>query len=288
MPPLVVIVGPTCSGKTALSIALATRFDGAVISADSRTVYTGMNIGTAKPSLEERQGIPHYGIDVAEPGEPFSAYDFKRLAKAAIASITSHGKLPFLVGGTGLYVDAVLYDFAFRRKPAFAIRRQVAGLTIEELQARVAAAHLPMPLNSKNPRHLSRLLESGQPPAQIKTMRENTLVIGLLIPQAALKERIVKRVESMLKDGLVEEVRSLMASYGNTEVLRTPEYKAIAAYMRGELSLDDAKLQIVRDDLRLAKRQRTWFKRNNAIHWLSGDDVFEQAEVLVRSFINRG
>lgn len=287
MPPLVVIVGPTGSGKTALSIALAKRFNGEIISADSRTVYVGMDIGTAKPSPEERQGVPHYGFDVVAPNEAFSAYDFKRLAQTAITAITSRGNLPFLVGGTGLYIDSVLYDFAFRAKPTHAVRRQVVGLTVEELQAKVIAADLPMPLNSRNPRHLSRLLESGQPPDQPKAMRQNTLIIGLSISQQDLKARLEKRVGSMLEDGLIDETRALVEHYGDTEALRTPEYKAVAAYMRGELSLDDAKLQMVRDDLRLAKRQRTWFKRNNSIHWLSGDDVFEQAVALIQPFINR-
>ncbi len=287
MSPLIVIVGETGSGKTSLSIALAKRFNGEIVAADSRSVYTGMDIGTAKPTARERQGVPHYGLDVVEPGEEFSAYDFKILAESAIATIAGHGRLPFMVGGTGLYVDAVIYDYKFRAKPSAAARHKLTGLTIQELQERIVAAKLPLPANSDNPRHLSRLLESGEPPSQHRKLRDNTIVLGISLPRAALAGSIGKRVDGMIEAGLVDETRKLLARYGSVEALRTPGYKAIARFINGELSLDEAKQQFVRDDLGLAKRQRTWFKRNKDIHWLSGENIYDQAIALITPLINR-
>lgn len=288
MPPLVVIVGETGSGKTALAIELAKRFDGEIIAADSRTVYMGMDIGTAKPSMEERQGIPHFGLDVVEPGQHFSAYDFQQLAQSAIENISSRGKLPIIVGGTGLYIDSVLYGFTFRPQPTASKREQLQGLSIEELQNRILAAHLPLPENSQNPRHLTRVLESGEAPKQHKKLRENTLVLGISLPREELERRIKSRVEAMVATGLVEEVRALAARYGgDTEALRTPGYKAFLEYIQGDMTLQAAKQQFARDDLRLAKRQRTWFKRSSDIHWLTGHDKLAEAVELVSQLVGR-
>ena len=287
MPPLVVIVGETASGKTALALALAKKLDGEIIAADSRTVYAGMDIGTAKPTPSERQGVPHYGLDVANPGKQFSAYDFQQLAQSAITSIAAHGRLPIMVGGTGLYIDAVLYDFTFRPKPSSKTRAAVQGLSVEELQARLLAAKIPLPENRANPRHLARLLESGAPPRQRKILRKNTIVLGLSLPLEELQSRIVRRVDAMVEAGLIDEVRGLLERYGNPEALRAPGYKAFAAYIQNGISLEEAKRQFVRDDLRLAKRQRTWFRRNKDIHWLAGDDIVAQAVELITPLINR-
>jgi len=286
MPPLVVIVGETGSGKTALGITLAKRFNGEIISADSRTVYRGMDIGTAKPTMLERQGIPHYGFDVVDPDEQFTAYDFQQLARSAIADIASRGKLPIMVGGTGLYVDAVLYDFAFRPQADPKLRANLLGVSVEELQARVHAAGLSLPVNTQNPRHLIRILEAGAAPQQSRTLRPNTLVLGLHLPSEELESKLTGRIETMLKAGLVDEVRQLLARYGENEALRTPGYRAFSAYLRGEIDHNEAVRRFIRDDLRLAKRQRTWFRRNSAIHWLEGDDKKVQAEQLVANFLD--
>ena len=284
-PPLVVIVGETASGKTALAIELARRFNGEIIAADSRTVYMGMDIGTAKPSMAERQGIPHFGLDVVEPGQHFSVYDFQQLAQSAIENTSSRGRLPIIVGGTGLYVDSVLYDFTFRSRPAAQIREQLQGLSIEELQNSILAAHLPLPENSQNPRHLTRILESGEAPKQHKKLRENTLVLGISLPREELEQRIKSRVETMVAAGLVDEIRTLAVRYGDTEAFRTPGYKAFLEYIRGNMTLEAAKQQFARDDLRLAKRQRTWFKRSSDIHWLSGSDKLAEAVELVGQLV---
>lgn len=243
--PLIVIVGETASGKTALAIELAKRVQGEIICADSRTVYRGMDIGTAKPSPEDRAQVPHHLLDVVDPDERFTAMDFKNLANEQINSISAKGKVPIMVGGTGLYIDAVIYDYSFTT-PDESLRR-----------------------NPKNPRHLLR--EPGW--ERQERLRPNTLVIGLVIPRDILKERITDRVEAMVDDGFIEEVKQVADKYGwETSVLQAPRYKAFREYLNGTLTLEEAKAQFIKNDLNLAKRQRTWFKRNKSIHWVDNPE----------------
>lgn len=286
--PLIAVVGETASGKTALAIELARRFNGAIICADSRTIYKGMDVGTAKPTLEERAGILHYGLDIVEPGEQFTAFDFQQLAYRAIEDIAGRGMLPIMVGGSGLYVDAVLYDFMFRPRPKRAEdRAALSELTVETLQQRVRRAGYDLPQNATNRRHLSRLLEAGPSPKQPRKLRLNTLVVGLKLSTDELRLRIEQRVNAMFAAGLIDEVRRLVARYNEAEALRAPGYKAAAAYLSGMVSLDEAKQQFVREDLRLARRQRTWFKRNANIHWLDNRDRVGEAVALVTTFLSR-
>jgi len=280
-----VVVGETASGKTALAIELAKRFNGEIICADSRTVYIGMDIGTAKPTAEERGGIPHYGLDVVEPGERFSAYDFQQLAGRAVADITARGKLPIMVGGTGLYIDSVLYGFQFRPAPLERQRAELQELSIEVLQRKVADAGYDLPANATNKRHLTRLLESGPAPRQVRKLRPNTVVVGLRLPNELLRARITARVDQMVAAGLVDEVRGLVEHFAGSEALRAPGYKAIARYLSGECTLHEAKREFVRSDMNLAKRQRTWFKRNRDIQWLSNGDRVDESVALVTTLV---
>lgn len=283
--PLIVIAGQTGTGKTALALELARKYGGEIIAADSRTVYAGMDIGTAKPTKEEQQAVRHHGLDVVRPGEPFSAHDFKRLAEAAIKDIAGRNKIPFLVGGTGLYIDAVLYDFAFRPPPDPALRRQLEQATVRQLQEMIIAAGLPLPENAGNPRHLQRILESGAAPPQPRQTRPRTLVLGLQAPREVLRQRITARVATMLSAGLIEEVRTLREQYGDTEAFRAPGYRAIAAYLDGTITLAGAQETFVRSDLQLARRQLTWFRRNTAIRWLTAEDKSREADTLVAAFL---
>jgi len=251
--PLIVIVGPTASGKTALAIELAQKFGGEIVCADSRTVYSGMDIGTAKPTADERAEVRHHLLDVASPDEAFTAADFKELANEAIKDIVSRGQLPIMVGGSGLYIDAVLFDYGF---------------------APQGAARDP-----KNPRHMSKSV-----PRPRKDLRDNTLIIGLSVPREVLRERIEGRVEAMIRHGLLEEVRHLLSKYPDSKALDAPGYKAFRGYLAGLVSLDEAKASFVRNDLQLAKRQRTWFKRNPYIHWF--DDSDEALAFVTKSLID--
>lgn len=285
VPPLIAIVGETASGKTALAIEIAEQFDGEIICADSRTVYKGLDIGTAKPTLEEQNRIPHHVLDVVTPDQPFSAADFKRLANEAITDIASRGRLPLLVGGTGLYVDAVLFDYSFADAPDPDERRRLQSLSIDELQSEIIARGIPMPENSKNQRYLMRALETGGVAAARKPLRENTLVLGKSIDREALRNKVIRRVDAMMTAGFVQEVESAALKYGwDAPGLNATGYKAFHAYIDGSISLEQAKEQFVRNDMQLAKRQRTWFKRNKSIHWVTDHD---QSVELVTTFLNK-
>lgn len=284
-PPLIVVVGETASGKTALAIDLAKRFNGEVVAADSRTVYRGMDIGTAKPTTDEMEGIPHHLIDVADPDQLFSAADFKRLASEAIADIARRGKVPIMVGGTGLYVDAVLFDFSFGKLPDPDERAVLQPKSIEELQAILLDRGLPLPENSRNPRHLIRAIENNGQVSHNKGLRPNTLVLGLKIDREVLKQKLEKRVKAMVSNGFVVEVRRVSERYGwDAPALQAPGYRAFRRYLLGEQSLEEAEAQFVRNDSQLAKRQRTWFKRNKSIHWISNST---EAVELATTFLNK-
>lgn len=285
--PLVVLVGETASGKTALAVKLAKQFNGEIICADSRTIYKGMDIGTAKPTIHERDGVPHHLLDVVDPDQPFTVADFKRLALAAIDDISSRGRVPFLVGGTGLYIDAVIYDFDFSNPPDPIARARLQKMSVPELQQEIAQKGYDLPKNSQNPRHLMRVIETegGIAHAENQELRPNTLLIGLIIDRDELKTKLSKRVQKMVADGLVQETKALLQKYGpSIQPLQSTGYKAIRRYLSGELSLAQAEADFVRNDNQLAKRQRTWFKRNKSIHWLSKQ---EEIEDLITTFLNK-
>jgi tRNA dimethylallyltransferase len=236
--PLLVIVGPTASGKTALAIQLAKQFNGEIICADSRTIYKGMNIGTAKPNPEERAAVPHHLLDLIEPDQSFNVADFQRLAKQTIDKIHSRGKLPILVGGSGLYIDSVIFDYDF------------AGDTSKR--------------DPQNPRHRAPSESRQQLP-----IRPGTLVFGMQVDPQELRGRIADRVQNMCDAGLLNEVKGLAERYSwDLPAMQAPAYKAFRGYLEGTKTLDRAASDFATFDCQLAKKQRTWFKRNNSIHWI--------------------
>ncbi len=284
-PPLVTLVGPTASGKTALGLALAEHFAGSIIAGDSRTVFVGMDIGTAKPILSDRRRIPHYMIDLVCLDQSFTVADYKREAEAAIREAAGKGALPILVGGTGLYIDSVLHDFSFRA-PDLLLRKALTGLSVRELQALIRERGLAMPVNSKNPRHLIAVLETGKVLNENKPIRSNSLTLGLDIPREELFRNIRLRTESMLEMGLEQEVYGLVDTYGwNNSILRsTIGYQEFYDYDEGRLSLKEVVQSIEAHTRALAKRQLTWFKRSDEIIWIS---KVEQAVDLVTTFLNK-
>lgn len=251
--PLIVIVGPTASGKTDLAIHLAKQFDGEIICADSRTVYKGLSIGTAKPTPEQRAHIPHHLLDVVAPCERFTVADFKRLAGRAIDDILGRGKVPIMAGGSGLYIDAVLYDYQFAPEGA---QRDPA-----------------------NPRHIKKGTALGR-----HALRENTLLLGLRMEREVLKDQVMRRVDEMVNTGLIDEVRWLLEQYPASKAADAPGYKAFRQYLDSKISLSEAKALFVQNDMQLAKRQLTWFKRNNSIHWI---DNRGEAVELATTFLNK-
>ena len=283
--PLIVIVGPTASGKSALALHIAEKYGGEIVAADSRTLYKGMDIATAKPSAIDRQRVPHHLIDIATPDQFFTAADFKRVAVRAIADIARRHKLPILVGGSGLYIDAILFDFTFQSPADPALRRQLQALSIEALQHQLQARSIPLPTNSRNPRHLVRRLETGIPEPDEKRIRPHTLVIGLNTERTALNERIRIRVEAMFLAGLAAEAQTLFAKYGKgCTALQTIGYREFGPYLEGNQSLGQTKEQIIADTVAYAKRQRTWFNRNKSTHWV---DKQGEVEDLITTFLSK-
>lgn len=283
--PLIVIVGQTASGKSALAMELAEGFNGEIICADARTVYKGMDIGTAKPSAIDQARVPHHLLDMVEPGESFTAADFKRLAQAAIEDISARGKLPILVGGTGLYIDAVLYDFQFRAPADPKVRSELEKLSVEQLQERLSSLGLALPNNERNPRHLIRAIEANGQPSERRPLRDNTLVIGLTFDQEVLGERIRARLGVMLEAGFIEEVRGLQERYDTSAAaFDTPGYRPFLDYLDGEISFDEARERFAKNDMNLAKRQKTWFKRNKSIQWVSSPRVGVE---IATTFLNK-
>lgn len=283
--PLIVIAGPTGSGKTSLAIELAARFNGEIICADSRTVYESMNIGTAKPNAVDRQKVPHHLIDITAPDRPITVADFKILAQETIAEVASRGKVPFLVGGTGLYIDAFIYDFSFRGAPDYSARAEFETMSVGQLQERLNQLNLALPENSKNKRHLIRQIESGAEQPKVHNLRPNTLVIGLEVENELLAERIGDRLDDMFTSGLEIEARDLASKYGwDCKPMQTIGYQEFEPYFKGRVGLEDVKKAILRNTIRYAKRQRTWFKRNKHMRYIRKVD---EAVDLITTFLNK-
>jgi tRNA dimethylallyltransferase len=272
--PLIVIVGPTASGKSDLAMRIAERHNGEIICADSRTVYRGMDIGTAKPSDEDRAKIPHHLLDIVEPNESFSAADFKRLASAAIADIKTRNKLPILVGGTGLYVDAVIFDYQFGEPADPALRAKLFDMTVEELQHICRRSYIDIPMNDKNKRHLIRAIELGGLPKRTDKMILNIIVVGLTAENDTLRKRILLRAGKMVEAGIIGEIQLLARRYGwESEAMKANIYRVFRGVVEASKSVEEATEEFVRSDMALAKRQRTWFKRNPAIIWGTAEEL---------------
>lgn len=281
--PLIVIIGPTASGKTALAIETAKQFDGEVICADSRTVYKEMDIGTAKPTLEEQEGIPHWGLDLAMPSERYSVGQFQTYAKEKIADIWRRQKLPILVGGTGLYIDSVIFDYRFPQPPDSAIREMLEGLSKQELYEYCINNNIELPENDKNKRHLIQAtLRQGMWPKMNSMVDENIFVVGIATEKPLLERRIAERTEHMFTHGVVEEATKLGKKYGwEAEAMTSNVYRLIRLYLEGKTGLPEVKEKFTTRDRQLAKRQMTWFRRNPSIEWCS----LTEAHVYIESVL---
>ncbi|HEY5442069.1 MAG TPA: tRNA (adenosine(37)-N6)-dimethylallyltransferase MiaA, partial [Candidatus Saccharimonadales bacterium] len=252
------------------AIRLAQRLDGEIICADSWTVRREADIGTAKPTAEERALVPHHLLDAVGPDEDFTAAVFKRLANQAIDDIAARGKLPILVGGTGLYVDGVLYDFSFLPAGDRGERVTLNNLTVPELLRKIRNLKLETRgVDMRNKRRLIRLIETNGSMPTRGELRPRTLILGLKTDPAVLKQRIVNRTDAMIEAGLEAEVRALAERYGwDCEALKGVSYAQWRGYFEGHETREQARQKIIKATLDLAKRQRTWFKRNKSIRWL--------------------
>jgi len=276
--PLVAIVGPTASGKSALAMQIAQAHNGEIIAADSRTIYRGLDIGTAKPTPQDQAQVPHHLLDIKDPDEPFSAAEFKLLATKAIDDITRRDKLPILVGGSGLFVDAVLFDYRFGPMADPIKRKRLQELSVEQLQDMCRGKHIALPINDHNKRHLVRAIELGGLLQQHQALRRNTIVVGITTNKETLRRSIEKRAHDMLATGVADEVRRMGRQYHwRGEALKGNIYRAFRGVVEGKQSPEEALDMFIKSDMALAKRQMTWFRRNPHIIWS------EDPEELVRT-----
>ena len=297
-PPLVIITGPTAAGKTDLSIRLAKELEGEIISADSMQVYKGMDIGTAKIMPEEMQGVRHHLIDVFPPEHGMNVAEFKELAKAAIEDITSRGKLPIIVGGTGFYIQAVLYDIDFTAEEDNSYRDELSKLADTEEGREKLYAMLKdedpkaaEEIHPNNVRRLIRALEfkknTGKPISEhnaeerAKESPYDFMYFVINMNRDILYKRIDKRVDIMLDNGLIEVVRSLMDSGLNEShvSMQGIGYKEICEYIRGRLTKEEAIDLLKQNTRHFAKRQLTWFRREREVIW-ADKDAFNTEEAF--------
>jgi tRNA dimethylallyltransferase len=267
--PLIVITGPTASGKTSLAIDVALQHGGEIICADSRTIYKYMDIGTAKPTAAERAKVPHFGLDLIEPDVTFSASDFKSYADQKIIEIRGRGHVPILVGGTGLYVDAVVFNYQFGPPADVALRSELQRMTLAELHTYCDNHNVTMPENKLNKRYVIRAIETANSvPIRSLTPVKNTIIVGIATDKVILRQRIAARSEQLFDDGVVDEAKRLGEIYGwDTQAMTSNIYRVVHELLLGTMTTAESKAKNEVLDWRLAKRQITWLKRNHFIHW---------------------
>ena len=301
-PKILAVVGPTASGKTSLSIALAKVLGGEVLSCDSMQIYRDMDIGTAKPTEEEREGVPHHLIDIAAADEPFSCAEYAALAKAKVAELTSRGKLPIFCGGTGLYLDGVLRGGSSYEKtetdPAYraSLERMASEQGAEAVHAMLAAVdpEAAAATHPNNVKRVIRALEIYHTTGVTKTELDrrsvetqsdyDALVLGIRFPDTeALYRRINLRVDIMIEQGLLEECRRLMEAgvfERSATAAQAIGYKELFPYLRGELPLENCIETLKMATRRYAKRQMTWFRMHGNVQWLDRDGETTDKELL--------
>ncbi len=275
---VIAVVGATASGKSAYAVKLAKEVDGEIISADSRLVYKGMNIGTAKPTFEEMQEIPHYMIDIVEPEFNYSAGLYAKQAKEFIKDIISRGKTPIIAGGTGLYFRILLENYDLPDvEPDYKLREDLSKLPYEDLYNilydldKSALDGVEKNDKKKLIRYIEIVKLTGLPLHKARGIKDNEFEvewIGLNFPREELYARINRRVDLMIESGLIDETKYLLEKHGRIpNITDTIGYKEMIAYLDGEMSLEDAKDKLKQNTRNYAKRQLTWFRKNEKINW---------------------
>ncbi len=290
-PKVIVICGPTASGKTVLSIQLAQKINGEIISSDSMQIYKDMNIGTAKPDKQEMQGIKHYLLDFVEPNQRYSVADYKKDAENAIEDILQKGKVPIIVGGTGLYVDSLIYgieypniefDENYRKK--LEKRAEKEGLEKLYEEARKIDPQAMEKISRNDQKRILRVLEIYNATGKTKTEQEiesrknevkyDYRVFAINMDREKLYDRINKRVDIMIQKGLIEEVENLLKKYNEfPTAMQGLGYKEVVEYLQGKVLKEDMIENIKRESRRYAKRQITWFKKNKQTIWIGPNDL---------------
>ncbi len=292
-PRVIVIVGPTASGKTSASIKLAEKINGEIISADSMQIYKEMNIGTAKPTLEEMNGIKHYMFDVVAPNETFNVTKYVEKAIECVKEIVSKGKIPIIVGGTGLYVSTLINGIEFcevnedpnYRKEMTELAEEKGNHYLHEMLEKIdpeAAKNI----DANNVRRVIRALEIYKVTGKTKTLLDKESrkevpfdykLYGIETNREVLYDRINKRVDKMLEDGLIDEVKELLEKYTfSSTAIQGLGYKEVKEYLDGKLSYDEMAEKLKMETRRYAKRQLTWFRREKAIIWCKLDEIVDR------------
>ena len=293
-PKVIVIVGPTASGKTALSIELAKRINGEIISCDSMQIYKDMNIGSAKPTKEEMQGIKHYLIDEVEPTQRFSVAEYKKRAEEAIAEILKKGKTPIIVGGTGLYANSLIYGIEYNeiqldenyRNELMEKAKTEDGLRLLFEEAKKIDSVAMEKISNNDKKRIIRILEIYNSTGKTKTEQEidsrkndvkyDYRVFAINIDRPILYERINKRVDIMIEQGLINEVKGILEKYNEfPTAMQAIGYKEIVDFLNGNITKEEAIEKIKQETRRYAKRQITWFKRIENVIWLDGLDKIQ-------------
>lgn len=295
LPKVIAVVGTNASGKSALGIELAKKYNAEIISADSRQVFRGLNLGSGKVTPEEMQGIAHHLIDVREPNEFFSMADFQKMSYAAIEDIRARGRLPMIVGGTGLYVDSVLDGYLLSdREPDLAYRAELEKLTTPQLYEMLVSLVPDVQVEKNNRNRVMRMIErihDGDTAVPGKEKRCESLRLGVSWPRDVLAKRIDERLERRLEEGMIEEVQSLIDHGAAKEFLLGLglEYRFITQYLTGEIPDKDKMLALLATAIKqFAKRQMTWFRRNPDIVWLDMQgDFFAQACEAMDAFLGQ-
>lgn len=291
---LIVIMGTNASGKSGLGVELALRYGGEIVSADSRQVFRGLDLGSGKITPDETKGVPHHLIDVCQPGDFFSMADFQRLAYEAIDGILSRGKIPFLVGGTGLYVDSVADGYELSSiEPDLTLRAHLETFETPALYEMLKEILPDTDVDPKNRnrvmRALERLAADDYHPGK-RSPRYEVLKLGVTWPRETLKARIDERLERRLNQGMVDEVRGLLNAGVSTEFLMKLglEYRYLTRYLLGEITYDQMVLELGNAIKKFAKRQMTWFRREENLHWLDmASDPVTQAAELIDAFLEK-
>ena len=293
LPKVVAVVGTNASGKSALGVRLAKALNAEIISADSRQVFRGLDLGSGKITVQEMEGVPHHMIDVREPGEFFSMADFQRMAYAQIGEIHARGRLPMIVGGTGLYVDSVLDGYLLSDKePDLAYRAELEKLSTPDLYAMLQRLRPGVEVEKNNRNRVMRMLErlhDGDDATPGKQARYRSLRLGVSWPRDVLRERIDERIQMRLEQGMIEEVQGLLNSGVSREFLLGLglEYRFITRYLVGEIpDREEMLAQLAQAIRQFAKRQMTWFRRNPDIVWLDMQgDPYAQALAAIEAFL---
>ncbi len=303
-PKIIVVLGQTSTGKSDISVEIAKEFNGEIISADSRQVYLGMDLGSGKITQKEMRGVPHHLLDVADPKEVFDVIKFQKLGTHAIQDILSRGKVPIICGGTGFYIDALIYQTKFSSvKPNKELRKKLEKKSLQDLQEIYKKktstiwfkikSGITSSVDIQNPVRLIRAIEIieglGYFPKIKKRYQYDILFIGMTLEKEKLNRRIYKRIIDRLQQGMLNEEKSLLKKGISHERLQSLglEYRFMSKYILEEVSYEEMVNQLYMATIQFSKRQKTWFKRNKSIHWFNYFDTREKMLSLIEAFLKK-